>query len=90
MQYRHESFAGGSMYAVHLPEQIPPAGSPGGPPLPADYREFAGMRFDMRSLFMHVYKDADDLHRSVDWLFTTFAAMSKAPTAPVPKPPWEQ
>jgi 4-amino-4-deoxy-L-arabinose transferase-like glycosyltransferase len=90
MQYPHESLAGGSMYAVHLPEQIPPAGSPGGPPLPADYREFAGMRFDMRSLFMHVYKDADDLHRSVDWLFTTFAAMSKAPTAPVPKPPWEQ
>ena len=90
MQYPHESLAGGSMYAVRLPEQIPTAGSPGGPPLPADYREFAGMRFDVRSLFMHVYKDPDDLQRSVNWMFTTFAAMSKSPTAPFPKPPWEQ
>lgn len=89
MHYPHESLAGGSMYAVHLPEQIPPAGSPGGPPLPADYREFAGMRFDVRSFFMHVYQDPEDLQRSVDWLFSTFAAMSKSPTAPFPKPPWE-
>lgn len=89
MQYPHESLAGGSMYAVHLPEQIPPPGSPGGPPLPTDYREFGGMRFDVRSFFMHVYQDPDDLQRSVDWLFTTFAAMSKSPTAPFPKPPWE-
>ena len=32
MQYEHQSLAGGSMYAVHLPDHIPEAGSPGGPP----------------------------------------------------------
>ena len=90
MRYPHEPLAGGSIYAVHLPEQIPPAGAAGGPPVPAEYREFGGMRFDVRTFFVHVYQDPDDLQRSVDWLFTTFAAMSKSPTALFPKPPWER
>jgi hypothetical protein len=89
MQYPHEPLAGGSIYTVRLPEQIPPAGAAGGPPLPADYREFGGMRFDIRTFFVHVYQDPDDLQRSVDWMFKTFAATSKSPTAPLPKPPWE-
>jgi hypothetical protein len=89
MQYPHEPLAGGSMYAVHLPQQIPPGGSPGGPPLPSDYREFGGAPFDLRGFFVHVYQDPDDLQRSVDWMFTTFAARSKSPTVPFPKPPWE-
>src|SRR5208337_3322225 len=43
MQYQHQALAGGSMYAVQLPEVIPAAGQPGGPPLPADYRFVGGM-----------------------------------------------
>jgi hypothetical protein len=42
MQYPHQPLAGGSMYAVHLPPQLAPAGSPGGPPLPSAYREIGG------------------------------------------------
>jgi hypothetical protein len=38
----HQSLAGGSMYAFHLPATIPAAGSPGGPPLPADYLYIGG------------------------------------------------
>src|SRR5580704_6255931 len=33
MDYPHQPLAGGSMYAVQLPQQIPAAGSAGGPPL---------------------------------------------------------
>jgi len=30
------------MYAIQLPSTIPAAGTPGGPPLPEDYRYFGG------------------------------------------------
>jgi hypothetical protein len=52
MQYPHASLGGGSMYAVHLPDPIPPAGSAGGPPLPSAYRAFFGVPggFDFRAL----------------------------------------
>jgi len=43
LRYQHQALAGGSMYAVQLPEVIPAAGQPGGPPLPADYRFVGGM-----------------------------------------------
>ncbi|MGB6431358.1 MAG: hypothetical protein WBF06_12300, partial [Candidatus Acidiferrales bacterium] len=48
MEYPHEALAGGSMYAVQLPAPIPAAGSPGGPPLPSDQREFFGAPVDIR------------------------------------------
>src|SRR5262249_49480957 len=42
LKYPHEALAGGSMYAFQLPATIPPAGSAGGPPLNADFHNFAG------------------------------------------------
>ena len=33
------------MYAFQLPRVIPPAGTPGGPPLPENYRDFANGSF---------------------------------------------
>jgi len=39
------------MYAVHLPEHIPAPGSAGGPPLPSEFRQFAGAPFDLRGFF---------------------------------------
>ncbi len=43
LHYPHQVLAGGSMYVIQLPQMIPAAGQPGGPPLPADYRYFAGL-----------------------------------------------
>jgi hypothetical protein len=39
---------------VQLPPQIPPAGSLGGPPVPAEFREFPGVRggTDLRLIFL--------------------------------------
>ncbi|MGA8152255.1 MAG: hypothetical protein WB952_14980 [Terriglobales bacterium] len=68
MQYSHQVLAGGSMYAVHLPQILPPAGQPGGPPLPADYRYFAGMPKDLdtRSIFMTCVRDPQQLQPTMD------------------------
>jgi hypothetical protein len=54
LQFPHEALAGGSMYAFQLPRAIPPAGAPGGPPLPNDYRDFAGGpgSADLRLIFI--------------------------------------
>jgi hypothetical protein len=40
--YPQKELGGGSMYAFRLPVNIPDAGSPGGPPRPADQRGFMG------------------------------------------------
>jgi len=87
-QYPHEALAGGSMYAFQLPARIPEPGSPGGPPLPSDYREFGGAPIDIRGMFKHVIQQPDDLPRAVEWMQKAFTSMSKSP-APPPKPPWE-
>ncbi|HWZ97647.1 MAG TPA: glycosyltransferase family 39 protein [Candidatus Dormibacteraeota bacterium] len=88
MRYPHEPFAGGSIYAVQLPAQIPAAGSAGGPPMPSDYRQFGGAPMDIRGFFKHVIQDPDDLPRAVEWMQTEFTSLSKSP-GPPPKPPWE-
>jgi hypothetical protein len=87
--YPHEALAGGSIYAVRLPAQIPIAGSAGGPPLPSAYRSFGGLPFETRGLFSHVIQNPDDLPRAVEWMQTAFTNGSKAPAQP-PKPPWER
>ena len=59
LDYPHESLAAGSMLAVHLPGTIPSAGSPGGPPLPSQFHQFFGMPFDLRPIFIDLYKNPD-------------------------------
>ena len=67
MQYRHEVLAGGSMYAVQLPQIIPAAGQPGGPPLPADYRYIMGQKdFDPLSIFSTCVRDPEQMQATVD------------------------
>jgi hypothetical protein len=67
MQYRHEALAGGSMYAVQLPQIIPAAGRPGGPPLPADYRYIMGQKdFDPLSIFSTCVRDPEQMQVTVD------------------------
>jgi hypothetical protein len=89
MQYQHKALAGGSMYAVHLPMQIPAAGRAGGPPLPSEFHEFGGAPFDVLGLFRHIIAHPDDLPRALEWLQTAFSSMGKS-SGPPPKFPWEQ
>jgi len=78
MQYPHESLGGGSMYAVRLPEHIPPAGSPGGPPLPAAFREFAGAPFDMRAFFLYFIHHPEKLPSTNEETQAAFSPENRA------------
>ena len=67
MQYPHQVLAGGSMYAIQLPPVLPPAGAPGGPPLPKAYRYFGGFPgFDLRPMFLHCIRDPQQLQPTID------------------------
>jgi hypothetical protein len=77
--YPHQSLAGGSMYAFQLPSVIPAAGSPGGPPLPENYRIFANQSFagDLRLIFLNCIHDPQQLQPTWDH----FAAQAQAQAA---------
>ena len=66
--YPHQALAGGSMYAFQLPRVIPAAGTPGGPPLPENYRLFANQSFsgDMRLMFLNCIRDPKQLQPTWD------------------------
>ena len=89
MQYSHEALAGGSMFAVQLPSPIPAAGAAGGPPLPADFRAFAGLALDIRDIFTHLEAQPDDLPSAVQWMQKAFTRPPGSKEPP-PKPPWDQ
>ncbi len=74
----HETLAGGSMYAFQLPPIIPPAGAPGGPPLPRDYRDFAGGpgTEDLRLTFLDCIHHPQQLQPTWE-RFTALAAQSR-------------
>jgi 4-amino-4-deoxy-L-arabinose transferase-like glycosyltransferase len=80
MQYSHQPLAGGSMYAVHLPEHIPPAGSLGGPPLPSAFHEFAGAPFDMRGLLLDLIHHPEKLPQAVQEMQARFSPSKKSET----------
>jgi 4-amino-4-deoxy-L-arabinose transferase-like glycosyltransferase len=81
MQYPHQSLTGGSMYAVHLPEHIPAAGSAGGPPLPSTFREFAGAPFDLRGFFLDLIRHPDKLPHAMEEIQAKFTSSNKAESA---------
>ena len=66
--YPHETLAGGSMYAFHLPQVIPPAGSPGGPPVKAEFHNLAGFpgTEDMRLYFLDCIRDPQRLPETME------------------------
>jgi hypothetical protein len=68
MKYEHQALAGGSTYAVQLPEIIPAAGQVGGPPLPADYRYIGGIgEFNMLEIFLKCVRDPEQLQPTMDY-----------------------
>ncbi|MCU1271057.1 MAG: hypothetical protein JWN74_2351 [Acidobacteriaceae bacterium] len=80
LRYSHEEIAGGSMYVFHLPDVIPPAGEPGGPPLVQDYRYFGGMAFqgsDFRSVFVNCIRDPQQLRPTMQKFQAAMSAQSK-------------
>lgn len=79
LRYPHEALAGGSMYAFQLPEVILTAGSPGGPPLPADYHKFAGMAFpgDPRLIWVNCIRDPQQLQPTWDHFVAMAAEAQK-------------
>jgi hypothetical protein len=70
------------MYAVHLPTHIPEAGSPGGPPLPSEFREFAGAPFDIRSFFLNVIHQPEKLPQALEEIQARFRSMNKPQSSP--------
>jgi 4-amino-4-deoxy-L-arabinose transferase-like glycosyltransferase len=89
LQFPHQPLAGGSMYAVHLPPQLAPAGTAGGPPLPSAYREIGGAPFDLRGLFTYANRHPDKLPEIMEWTQAAFRSYNK-PQASPPPPPWER
>jgi hypothetical protein len=73
----HQALAGGSMYAIHLPATIPAAGSPGGPPLPANYRYMGGAPFDWRQIFYRSIRDPHQMQAILDDMMKTYAETQK-------------
>jgi len=82
LQYAPEPFAGGSMYAVHLPEHIPEAGSPDGPPLPSEFREFGGAPFDIRSFFLDIIYHPENIPQAWKEMEARFKSMNKPKSNP--------
>jgi hypothetical protein len=73
MKYPHEALAGGSMYAIHLPQTIPAAGAPDGPPLPEAYRYFGGSTLlDLRPIFTNCIRDPEQLQPTLDHMQALF------------------
>lgn len=66
-RYPLEALAGGSMYAMQLPQTIPAPGAPGGPPLPEAYRYFGGFPgVDLRPIFLGCIRDPQQLQSTLD------------------------
>jgi len=84
MQYPHQPIAGGSMYAIHLPQHIPAVGSAGGPPLPSTFREFAGAPFDIRSFFLDLNHHPEKLPQAMEEIQARFNSSNKAQSSPQP------
>jgi hypothetical protein len=65
------------MYAIQLPQTIPAAGRPGGPPLPEDYRYFGGAPFDIRGIFSKCIRDPQQLQPIMDRMMAGMQAAAQ-------------
>lgn len=82
LQYPHQALAGGSIWAVHLPEHVPAAGSAGGPPAASAFRQFAGAPFDIREYFLELNRYPERLPRSIEEMQAKFKSSTEAQAAP--------
>jgi len=79
LRYPREPLAGSSMYAFHLPETIPPAGAPGGPPRPDQFRNWAGMPgpTDFRIVSLQIVRDPREMKPVMERMWREFEAQRK-------------
>ena len=66
------------MIAVQLPSPIPPAGAPGGPPVPEARRMFLGMPFEMRVMFQSLIRRPEDISNVLATLQANFEKQAQA------------
>jgi hypothetical protein len=62
VSYPKRELAGGSFYLFRLPSPIPPAGAPGGSPLPSSRKNLWGIPFDVRDWSVQVERHPDSLY----------------------------
>jgi hypothetical protein len=79
LHYRHETLAGGSMYAVQLPTVIPAAGDKDGPPLPEAWHNLVGFpsKQDFRLVLLNCIRDPEQLQPTIDRMMAEFQASQK-------------
>jgi hypothetical protein len=61
-----------SMFAVHIPRTIPPAGTPGGPPPVEARRLFLGFPVEMRQMFLGLYRRPEDMPKAMAEIQASF------------------
>jgi hypothetical protein len=88
LRHPNEALAGGAMYAFHLPMDIPPAGRPGGPPLPSEMRQFAGgpANLDMRAMFRELSSQPDKIPGVIEKLRVDSRSGARGPSDPGVEP----
>ncbi len=78
--YEHVPLAGGSIYAFRLPNVIPPAGQPGGPPLPDQMHYFfspKGLKLDVRDVFAKAVQQPEQLEATFKYFMEVGQQMQK-------------
>jgi hypothetical protein len=76
-RYPHRQLAGGAFYAFKLPTPIPPAGTPGGPPVASERRIMWGMPFDLRTWAVNVERHPERLPGEMQVLMHKFQQQSQ-------------
>ena len=86
LRYPHQQLAAGAMYAIQLPDVIPPAGSPGGPPPPAERTVFLHAPIEMRSLFRELTDHPERIQKVLEEMTATYQKLqTNAQQNPDPK-----
>jgi hypothetical protein len=78
--YEHVPLAGGSIHAFRLPNVIPPAGQPGGPPLPDQMHFFfspKGLNVDIRDVFAKAVQQPEQLDQTFKYFMELGQQMQK-------------
>ena len=75
-QYPSRALGGGSFYAFHLPDPIPTAGSPGGPPAPQDRRIMWGIPMDLRAFSVNLERHPEQTEAQLRLMMQKFQERS--------------